>query len=382
MVKEIRTLQIGNDWFGERQGGLNRCFSQLLKHLPGVGVKARGLVVGSSRVEKETEGGTIGFALPNAALFRRVLRGRKAGLRILREENTDLIATHFALYGISLLDRLGGFPTVIHFHGPWAAETGAEGKSSLASKVQAAMEHLVYVRGRRVIVLSSAFGKELVERYRIPEELIRLIPGGIDHERFNSRITRAEAREQLAWPTDRPIVLAVRRQVRRMGLENLIDAARQVRRKVPDVLILLAGSGPIFGELRQRIGEYGLEENVRLLGHVDDADLPSAYRAADLSIVPSQALEGFGMIILESLASGTPVLVTPVGGLPEVMRPFAPECVLEGTSSEIISDALSEFLSGKRVLPSSHACRKYAATNFSWPVIAEQTRKVYEEALR
>jgi glycosyltransferase involved in cell wall biosynthesis len=381
VVKEIRTLQIGNDWFGERQGGLNRCFSELLKHLPGAGVRVRGLVVGSSRVEKETEGGITGFASPNAALFRRVLLGRKAGLRILREENTDLIATHFALYGISLLDRLGGFPTVIHFHGPWAAETGAEGHSSLASKVQAAMEHLVYVRGRRVIVLSSAFGKELVQRYRVPEELIRLVPGGIDAERFNDRLTRAEAREKLGWPTDRPIVVAVRRHVRRMGLENLIDATRMVSRKIPDLLILLAGSGPISGELRRRIAELGLERNFRLLGRVDETDLPTAYRAADLTIVPSQALEGFGMITLESLASGTPVLVTPVGGLPEVVRPFAPECVLEGTSSEIIAEALGEFLSGKRVLPSSHACRRYAATNFAWPVIAEQTRKVYEEAL-
>lgn len=381
MVKEIRTLQIGNDWFGERQGGLNRCFSELLKHLPGVGVKARGLVVGSSRVGKETKGVITGFASPNAALFLRVFRGRQAGLRILREENTDLIATHFALYGISLLDRLGRFPTVIHFHGPWAAETGAEGQSSLASKVQAAVERLVYVRGRRVIVLSSAFGKELVQRYRVPEQLIRLIPGGVDSERFNDRLTRAEAREQLGWPTDRPIVLVVRRQVRRMGLENLIDATRQVSRKVPDVLILLAGSGPISGELRQRIAEYSLEENVRLLGRVDDADLPVAYRAANLSVVPSQALEGFGMITLESLASGTPALVTPVGGLPEVVRPFAPQCVLEGSTSEIIADVLSEFLLGRRVLPSSNACRSYAMTNFSWPVIAEQTRKVYEEAM-
>jgi glycosyltransferase involved in cell wall biosynthesis len=167
-----------------------------------------------------------------------------------------------------------------------------------------------------------------------------------------------------------------------MGLENLIDAVRQVSRLVPDVLVLLAGSGPISGELRRRIVEHGLEENVRLLGRLDDADLPAAYRAADLSIVPSQALEGFGMITLESLASGTPVLVTPVGGLPEVVRPFAPECVLEGITTEIIADALGEFLRGTRVLPSSHACRSYAASNFSWPVIAGLTRKVYEEALQ
>jgi glycogen(starch) synthase len=272
-------------------------------------------------------------------------------------------------------------PTVIHFHGPWAAETFAEGQSSWSSKAQAAIERAVYARGRRVIVLSQAFGRELVERYRVPEERVRLVPGGIDCERFNDQLTRQEARERMGWPLDRPIVLSVRRQKRRMGLENLIDAARQVSRLVPDVLILLGGTGPIADELRARIDEHGLEKNVRLLGRVNDADLPTAYRAADVSIVPSQALEGFGLITLESLACGTPVLVTPVGGLPEVLRPFAPECVLADSNADVIGDALGNFLLGKQMLPSSEACRNYAKGNFSWPVIAESTRRVYEEAL-
>jgi glycosyltransferase involved in cell wall biosynthesis len=380
--KTIKTLQIGNDWLGERQGGLNRFYSELLKHLPDADVQVRGLVVGSKRVEEATNGVMIGFASPKAHLACRLLGGRQAGLRILREERPDVIASHFALYAATLLDQLATLPTVIHFHGPWAGETGIEGQSSLGSKTQAAIERAVYARGRRVIVLSSAFATELTRRYRIPEERIRIIPGGVDSERFNVQLSRIDARKRLAWPTDRPIVLSVRRHMRRMGLENLIDAARHVRCLVPDVLVLLAGSGPISAELRQRIGEHSLEDSVRLLGRLDEADLAAAYRAADLSIVPSQSLEGFGMVTLESLASGTPVLVTPVGGLPEVILPFAPQCVFEGIATEIIADALVEFLRGARVLPSGSACRVYATANFSWPVIAQRTREVYEEAMQ
>src|ERR1700712_3455795 len=115
MIKEIRSLQIGNDWFEERQGGLNRCYAELLKHLPAARVQVRGLVVGSKRVEQETDGITLGFASPQASLPRRLLQGRRAGLRILREYKPDLIAAHFALYAVPLLDRLGTVPTVIHF---------------------------------------------------------------------------------------------------------------------------------------------------------------------------------------------------------------------------------------------------------------------------
>lgn len=379
---QIRTLQIGNDWFGERQGGLNRFYSELLKHLPETEVSVRGMVVGSSSVERDTSGVVTGFSSPKEPLIRRLFAARKTGSRLLGEQNSNLIAVHFALYAIPLLDHLRKIPTVVHFHGPWSAESGVEGQSSLSSHVQKSIEQLVYSRGQKLIVLSRAFQKILIERYGIPDDRVRLVPGGIDSERFNTRLTRQEARIRLGWPTDRPVVLAVRRQMKRMGLENLVDAAREVTQKVPDVLILLAGSGPLSPELQRRITAYGLEDHVKLIGRVDDADLPTAYRAADMSVVPSQALEGFGMITLESLASGTPVLVTPVGGLPEVITPFAPECVFSGVETNVIADLLIDFLLGRRTLPTSEQCRSYATDNFSWPVIANMTRDVYAEALR
>ncbi|GGH09234.1 glycosyltransferase family 4 protein [Silvibacterium dinghuense] len=377
----MRTLQLGNDWFGERQGGLNRVYSELLRHLPGANVEVRGLVAGSPGVAASTGGVVTGFAPAKAPLPKRLWEARKAGLHELKSGHFDLVASHFALYTLPIVDALKRTPTVIHFHGPWAAEAGVEGQSSLGSRVQAAMERAVYQRGRRLIVLSEAFAHELVRRYRVPENLVRLVPGGIDSDRFHDRLTRAETRERLGWPIDRPTVLAVRRQVRRMGLENLIDATLQVRKHVPEIMIMLAGSGPIMGELRERITSAGLENHIRQLGRVEDADLPTAYRAADLSIVPTQALEGFGMITLESLACGTPVLVSPVGGLPEVIRPFDPRCVLADASTNTIAESLTSFLTGAEKLPSSDACRAYAVKNFDWPVIAAKTRAVYEEAL-
>ncbi len=377
----LRTLQIGNDWFGERQGGLNRVFSELLKHLPEAGVGVRGLVVGGPQVEAETFGVVSAFAPANAPLRQRLIAARRAGLEALRKNHFDLIVPHFALYALPIADRLSSAPTVAHFHGPWAAEASVEGRSSLGLRVQAAIERGVYRRARFLIVLSESFGEELVRRYDISRDRIRLVPGGIDTARYSDVLTRSEARERLGWTVDRPTVLCVRRQVRRMGLENLIDATLEVRKRVPEIQVMLAGVGPLMNELGERISAHGLQHNIRQLGRVEEEQLPLAYRAADLSIVPTQALEGFGMITLESLSSGTPVLVTPVGGLPEVIRPLAPECILEDTSKEAIAESLLSFLTGELALPTSDACRQYALRRYDWSVIAEQTRCVYEEAL-
>ena len=139
--------------------------------------------------------------------------------------------------------------------------------------------------------------------------------------------------------------------------------------------------GRFQGELKTRVEELGLQQHVRLLGRIDDSILPVAYRAADLSVVPSRSLEGFGLVTLESLASGTPVYVTAVGGLPEVIRPFAPACVFRDSSAGGMASMMGDALSGLEQLPTEQACRDYAVRNFGWRTIASRVRAVYDEAL-
>ena len=377
MPSTLRTLQIGDDWIDDRAGGLQRYYSELLAHLPETGTEYTGLVAGSETVAQTTHGKVIGFAPPSAPLLKRLIACRLAGQKI---GPFDLIVTHFALYGLPWLDRLRSAPSVGHFHGPWAGESGIDGANRPNVALKTAIESQVYQRARRLIVLSQSFRDELVRRFHIDEDLIQIVPGGIDTRRFNTVLSRTAAREKLGWPQDRFIVLSVRRQVPRMGLENLIDAARRVVAEAPDALFLIGGSGPLGPELAKRVREHGLEEHVRLLGRIPDDDLPAAYRAADMSLVPSQALEGFGLITLESLASGTPVVVTPVGGLPETVGPFAPQCVLADSSTEEMAAVLVAIVRGERRLPDSASCREYAVEGFSWPRIARRIRAVYDEA--
>jgi glycosyltransferase involved in cell wall biosynthesis len=378
----MRTLQIGDTWLPEEEGGLARYYYELIRHLPATGASVHGLVVGSCGAKHMAGCDVAALARQEDSMFTRLRAARHASLVLIDKGQIDLIASHFALYALPIADKLRSIPTVAHFHGPWSGESGAEGSATFNSRMKNIIENVVYSRAKLHIVLTRAFQEELTQRYGISEETIRIVPGGIDIDRFNIKLSRAEAREQMGWPMDRPILLCVRRQVRRMGLENLIDAARILVQQRPDLVILLGGSGPVAGELKQRIAGSGLESNVKQLGRIPDEVLPTAYRAADMTVVPSQSLEGFGLITLESMASGTPVFVTPIGGLPEVLEPFAPQCIFEGTSAAAIADGLGEALRGARPMPSAESCRQYAVDGFSWPRITARVRNVYDEALR
>jgi glycosyltransferase involved in cell wall biosynthesis len=151
----------------------------------------------------------------------------------------------------------------------------------------------------------------------------------------------------------------------------------QVRARVPDALLVIAGTGPLAAQLAARVAERGLGDHVVLAGFVADERLPAFYRACNVSIVPSLALEGFGLTTIESLASGTPVLVTPVGGLPETVAALDPGLVLPAATPDALAAGLVAALLGVQRLPSSRRCADYARRRFDWPVIAERTMAVY-----
>jgi len=378
----LRTLQLGMSWLPEQAGnGLDRMFYGLVQHLPDAGVAVRGVVAGSPRVAATSNGAVRAFAGDCDSLPRRLRGVRQTVREVFATTPIDLVASHFALYTAPSLSLMPSVPLVVHFHGPWGEESRVEGDSAAVVWGKTQIERAVYRRGAAFIVLSTAFRDVLVQAFGVDPERIHVVPGGVHADAFDTGLSRRDARTRLGWPTDRPVVVAVRRLARRMGLENLIDAVRLVRQAVPDVLVAVAGKGPLQSELRTRIRERDLEQHVRLLGFVPEPDLPLAYRAANVSIVPTVALEGFGLITVESLAAGTPVLVTPHGGLPEVVSDLDGDLVLPGDSPDVLAHGLVRSLTGSQPLPSAAACQRHARGRFDWPVVAAQTRRVYETVL-
>ena len=381
-ARRILALQLGMSWLPEQAGnGLDRVFFNLIEHLPDVGVDVTGLVAGSGNVTLSSGGAVHAFAPDDASLYRRLLGARKAVGQVVTTQGPDLVAAHFAVYVAPALRQISSLPLVVHFHGPWAAESAAEGAPALRVRMKRKLEERVYRRADRLIVLSDAFKSLLCEEYGVDASRVRVVPGGVDVEHFATSLSRDEARTQLGWPTDRPIVLSVRRLARRMGLDRLIAAFADVQTRIPDALLFIAGKGPEGERLQALVRESELQDAIRFLGFVPESELPLAYRAADLSVVPTVALEGFGLTTVESLAAGTPVLVTPEGGLPEVVSGLSPDLVMPSDAAGDIASALGDALLGNVGMPDSEACRSYAREHFTWDQVASRTRSVYEEVL-
>lgn len=380
----LRSLQVGMGWFPEHPGGLNRVFEHLVRELAAQGTLVTGLVTGSPGVARATHGRVRAFAPTRASMARRLAAVRTAASPWLRAsfgpDEPAVVASHFALHAYPLLGQLARHPLVVHFHGPWALESLEEGSSRLTASMKERVERAVYRRADAAIVLSSAFAQLLESRFQVPRDRIHVIPGGVEVERFASTRPRVDLRRELGWVTDRPIILCVRRLVRRVGLDILIDAAALVRARVPEALFLIAGTGPMRDDLEARIQSAGLTDTVRLLGFVPDDQLPLAYRAADLTVVPSVALEGFGLVTAESLAAGTPAIVTPVGGLTDVITPLDPALVTRSATASDLAAVIADVLLGVIQPPSDSTCASFARERFAWPVIAQRARDVYLQA--
>ena len=366
---------VGLGWFPKTPGGLDRYVYELTHQLAADDDRVELYALDLPEAEADSVK-LINLASADSPLWQRLWSIRTNFLS--KHTKPDAINLHFALYSLPILQILPvGVPVTFTFHGPWALESKTEGASQLSALMKHWMvEKRVFRRVDRFIVLSKAFGQILHQEYQVDESKIHVIPGGVDLTRFQLNLSRHTARSQLNWPQDRMILFTPRRLVQRMGLDILLSVITKIKLRFPDVWLAIAGRGPMQASLEQQAKELELNDHVRFLGFLPDALLPVAYQAADLSIIPSQNLEGFGLTLVESLACGTPVLCTPVGGMPEILTSFSPNLIASSCSTAAIGELLEELLKGQVPIPSRTACHQYAATHFDWQKIAPQVRKV------
>jgi glycosyltransferase involved in cell wall biosynthesis len=284
----------------------------------------------------------------------------------------DVVLAHQPTTGAGIaLARLNA-PLAVAYHASTPREirylrdrlpAGLERSSThLIEPILVASERVALRNATRILVLSDFTRSLLAEDH--PSSLPRVVNvwGGVDTDDFSPGDGHDAARAGLGVGPDEQLLLTVRRLDSRMGLEGLLRAVGLL----PDsVTLAVAGDGALRSRLESLAHELGISEHVRFLGAVPDGELRDWYRAADAFVLPTVAYEGFGIATAEALASGTPVVGTPVGATPELLTPLEPAMVSAGTTPEQLRAAIGRVLAmtGPEL---RERCRRYAVENLAW----------------
>lgn len=370
-----RPLLLGAESFPDSPGGLNRHVHDLLLALSTGDRPIEAILVGPAR--HPSPGLTV---IPPGPLPLRLWRYGLAARKL--SASADVVDAHFALYGLAALlaGAARGRPFLVHFHGPWAAEGVSMGERSAArSAAKRLTERLVYRRAALAVTHTGAFKRLLVERYGVAPWTVAVVPAAVDVQRFAPG-DRRRARQLIGLPHAGQVVLSVRRLIPRMGLTTLLHAWARLDAGI-DAKLLVVGEGPERATLERLAGELGIASTVLFAGRVGEEELVASYRAADVSVVPSTELEGFGLAVLESLACGTPVITSDAGGLPEATSGLTSRVITPAGDSEALAAALGGFLRGQLAAPSPRECRAYAS-RYSLDALASRHRETYRRASR
>lgn len=373
--KPVRPLLLGCEWFTSIPGGLNRYLADLQSALVKVAAEPQVVVVGPTPSQTWLHG----TSSPERSLLTRMLAVRRAAADLA--DSVDVVDAHFALYALlpittTILRRI---PLVVHFQGPWADESryATAHRRRMASAVKVAIESIVYRRAHAVIVLSEAFARLVVERYGLDPSRVEVVAPGVDLDRFRPG-DRVAARRYFTLPSGVFVAVSVRRLEARMGLGVLLAAWARLQLDDVDAILLVAGDGAERSSLERQRALLPFPDRVRFLGAITDKELVTLYQAADCSVVPSRALEGFGLVTLESAACGTPPIVTDVGGLADGAIGLDRSLIVAPNDESGLATRLKEAATG--ALPSRTAARLHAE-KYPWDAVARRHLQIYERAV-
>ncbi len=312
-----------------------------------------------------------------------IVGARRAAAADLAEHPADVLHLHQPLAGWGALRARGArrLPVLYSFYSPAPLEYRSRlgmtrhHRGGLAGRLGVGalwlIERACLRRARLIHVLSDFSAGQLASLYGIGAERVVRIPGAVELDRFRPAPDRGEVRRALGLPERRPLLLTVRNLERRMGLDALLHAMPVLRRRVPEAMLLVGGTGSLRAELESLCASLGLDGCVRFLGFIPDVTLPAFYQAADVFVLPTRELEGFGLVTVEALACGTPVLGTAVGATPEILTPLSPALVFRDLEPQTLAADLARLLESLAADAGAAArlradCRRHAESCYGW----------------
>lgn len=315
-------------------------------------------------------------------LYQHVPRFLSAVSRFRREHGVsyDLIHSHYWLSGVAgrQLAAAWGVPHITMFHTLGAVKNRAR-RSEREPRYRIEEEAAVARSADRIIIASEHERALLTRLYDIDPAKVSVIPLGVDLDQFRP-IMRAVARHALGL-NGKGIILFVGRVEPLKGLDLLLSAAAQISEESDFELLVVGADASTNGELahlRQLAADLGLAGRVRFIGAVEHELLPLFYNAADVCVVPSY-YESFGLVALEAMACGVPVVAARVGGLASTIRDGETGYLIPWHCPEPFAERLELLLMNEDLRRHLGQQARAAAERYRWSNIAHQIASLYEE---
>lgn len=295
----------------------------------------------------------------------------------------DIIHSHYWLSGWAgqHVQKLWGIPHIISFHTLGAVKNAIGiGEEEPMLRIQSEEE---LVKNCQQIIVSTSLGRdELIHYYGASPYRIRIIPCGVNLDLFRP-IDQERARRRLNLNGE-DVLLFVGRLVPIKGLDRLLMAISYLERKRPMKLLVIGGDeqNPIPREnLRNLTKELGISDHVTFFGFVDHEELPWFYSVADVCVIPSFH-ESFGLVALESLACGTPVIATKVGVMESVIRSSHNGYVVDDNTPVLLAGKIVRFLSEVSRIPKPIDVIRASVLQFTWSHVAEAIEREYSSVIK
>jgi D-inositol-3-phosphate glycosyltransferase len=305
----------------------------------------------------------------------------------------DVIHSHYWLSGLAARDlrRAWGSPVIQMFHtlghmknsvasGPqeWEPERRIEGEAEVMALAD------------RLVAATPLERAQMVWLYAADAAKIAVVPPGVDLNLFRTMPTQ-EARRRLGLPPTRRIVLFVGRIEPLKGIDTLLRAMALVVPEIPcwreDLSVIIIGGAPGAGiervtaevaRLENLRAELGIEELVTFQGAQDQDTLVYYYAAADMVVMPSH-YESFGMVALEAMACGTPVVASKVGGLAFSVQDGQTGFLVPDRDAEALAEKIRLLLCDDELRQKLGLQAAHWAGRYGWPVVANQIIDLYEQ---
>ena len=304
----------------------------------------------------------------------------KATEIINKEGPFDVIHAHdwLVAYAAKTLKDSFKTPIIATIH---ATEAGRN--SGIHDEVQRYIndtEWMLTYESTEVIVNSNYMKSELQRLFGLPYEKINVVPNGVNLNLYNGVEKDYNFRRQYAADNEK-IILYVGRLVYEKGIQNLIAAMPKVLNGYHDSKLIIAGKGGMIDELRDEVRRLNIENKVYFTGYLNLNQVTKMYKCADVAVFPS-TYEPFGVVALEGMLSGTPVVVSDVGGLNEIVQHRENGMKSYAGNPNSIADSILELLYNPGLgAEVSRAAKAKVKAQYNWNKIAQDTHFIYQKAI-